>query len=35
MASNAAVHDVRGQAGDDGGATTDALIKRILSQNGA
>jgi membrane fusion protein (multidrug efflux system) len=34
MASNAVVHEVRGEA-DDGGATTDALIKRILSQNGA
>jgi membrane fusion protein (multidrug efflux system) len=35
MASNAMVHEVRGEAGDDGGAATDALIKRILSQNGA
>jgi membrane fusion protein (multidrug efflux system) len=35
MGSNAPVHAVRGEAGDDGGAATDALIKRILSQNGA
>jgi len=35
VASNALVHEVRGEAGDDGGAATDALIKRILSQNGA
>jgi membrane fusion protein (multidrug efflux system) len=35
MASIATVHEVRGEAGDDGGAVTDALIKRILSQNGA
>jgi membrane fusion protein (multidrug efflux system) len=35
MASNAMGHEVRGEAGDDGGAATDALIKRILSQNGA
>ncbi|HTT99119.1 MAG TPA: efflux RND transporter periplasmic adaptor subunit [Rhizomicrobium sp.] len=35
MASSTIVHEVRGEAGDDGGAATDALIKRILSQNGA
>jgi len=28
-------HEVRGDAGDDGGAATDALIKRILAENGA
>ncbi len=35
MASGAAVHDVRGDAGSDGGAQTDALIRRILAENGA
>jgi membrane fusion protein, multidrug efflux system len=35
MASGAAVHEVRGDAGDDGGAATDALIRRILAENGA
>jgi membrane fusion protein (multidrug efflux system) len=28
-------HEVRGDAGNDGGAATDALIKRILAENGA
>ncbi|HWA92194.1 MAG TPA: efflux RND transporter periplasmic adaptor subunit [Rhizomicrobium sp.] len=28
-------HEARGDAGDDGGAATDALIKRILAENGA
>jgi membrane fusion protein (multidrug efflux system) len=35
IASNTVAHEVRGEAGSDGGAATDALIKRILSQNGA
>ncbi|HVU20715.1 MAG TPA: efflux RND transporter periplasmic adaptor subunit [Rhizomicrobium sp.] len=35
LASSRTVHEMRGEAGDDGGAATDALIKRILSQNGA
>jgi membrane fusion protein, multidrug efflux system len=35
MASGASVHELRGDAGDDGGAATEALIKRILAENGA
>jgi membrane fusion protein (multidrug efflux system) len=35
MASGAMVHEVRGDAGSDGGAETDALIRRILAENGA
>jgi membrane fusion protein (multidrug efflux system) len=35
IASGSAVHEVRGDAGTDGGAATDALIKRILAENGA
>ncbi|MEI9929532.1 MAG: efflux RND transporter periplasmic adaptor subunit [Rhizomicrobium sp.] len=35
MASNAILNSARGEADDNGGAATDALIKRILSENGA
>jgi membrane fusion protein (multidrug efflux system) len=35
LASNAMRHEMRGLADGDGGAATDALIKRILSRNGA
>jgi membrane fusion protein (multidrug efflux system) len=35
VASGAMVHEVRGDAGSDGGAETDALIRRILAENGA
>jgi membrane fusion protein, multidrug efflux system len=33
--ATAATHEVRGDAGDDGGAATEALIRRILAANGA
>ncbi len=35
VASNATLHEMRGDVSDDGGPATEALIKRILSQNGA
>jgi membrane fusion protein (multidrug efflux system) len=35
VASGATVHDVRGDTGGDGGAQTEALIRRILTENGA
>ncbi len=35
MASSATLHEMRGDVSDDGGPATEALIKRILSQNGA
>jgi membrane fusion protein (multidrug efflux system) len=35
VAASAVSHELRGDAGSDGGAATDALIARILSQNGA
>jgi membrane fusion protein (multidrug efflux system) len=35
MVATPATHEVRGDAGSDGGAATEALIRRILSENGA
>jgi membrane fusion protein (multidrug efflux system) len=35
VGSGTTSQEIRGDAGDGGGAQTDALIKRILSQNGA
>ncbi len=35
LASGASTHEMRGDNGDDGGPETDALIRHILSRNGA